>query len=64
MTRRARKHPMTLEVHVMFEPNREEHQLLHHAYTFLLPIVRRRLLAPTSPTTISLDMQGQIGERK
>ncbi|GHO82402.1 hypothetical protein [Dictyobacter formicarum] len=64
MTRRARKHPMTLEVHIMFEPNREEHQVLHHAYSFLLPLPRRRLLTPVDTTPISAQMQDPLGERK
>lgn len=64
MTRRARKQPMTLEVHVMFEPNREAHHVLHTAYTFLLPIARRRRLPPARPQAISPQTQGQMGERK
>ena len=64
MTRRARKQPMTLEVHVMFEPNREEHHVLHTAYTFLLPSARRRRLTPARTEAISPETQGQVGERK
>jgi hypothetical protein len=64
MPKRARKQPMTLEVHIMFEPNREAPQLLHQAYTFLLPIARRRRLLPTRTRAISPETQGQVGERK
>jgi hypothetical protein len=64
MTRRARKQPMTLEVHVMFEPNREAQHVLHTAYTFLLPITRRRRLLPAKPQVISPQTQDQMGERK
>lgn len=64
MTRRARKQPMTLEVHVMFEPNREAQHVLHTADTFLLPITRRRRLSPTRPQAISPETQDQMGERK
>jgi hypothetical protein len=64
MTRRARKHPMTLEVNVMFEPNREEHQVLHHAYTFLLPMARRRLVPPSNSVIPASADENQVGERK
>jgi hypothetical protein len=64
MTRRARKQPMTLEVHSMFEPNREAPHLLHTAYTFLLPSARRHLLAPARTKALSPQTQEQVGERK
>lgn len=64
MTRRARKQPMTLEVHVMFEPNREAQHVLHTAYTFLLPITRRRRLPLARLQAISPETQDQMGERK
>ncbi|GHO47237.1 hypothetical protein [Ktedonospora formicarum] len=64
MTKRARKQPMTLEVQVLFEPNREEHQVLHTAYAFLLPSARRRRLTPARIEAISSETQGQVGERK
>jgi hypothetical protein len=39
-----------LEVTVMFEPPRHEHDLLHAAYVFLVPLSRRRLgVLPQSP---------------
>jgi hypothetical protein len=39
-----------LEVTVMFEPHRHEHDLLHAAYVFLVPSSRRRLgVLPPSP---------------
>ena len=64
MTRRARNHPMTLEVHVMFEPNREEDQVLHCAYRRLLPIPRRRWVAATDTTPIASEKQNPLEERK
>jgi len=64
MTRRARKQPMTLEVHVMFEPNREADGLLHKAYTSLLPVARRRRLASTRTEAILPETQSWVGERK
>ena len=64
MTRRARKQPMTLEVHVMFEPNREADCLLHKAYASLLPVARRRRLASTRTEAISPETQNWVGERK
>jgi hypothetical protein len=64
MTRRARKQPTMLEVHVMFEPNREAQHVLHTAYTFLLPIRRRQRLPHTRTETISPEIQSRVGERK
>lgn len=64
MTRRARKRPTTLEVHVMFEPNREADHVLHTAYTFLLPIRRRQRLPSTRTEAISPETQSGVGERK
>jgi hypothetical protein len=64
MTRRARKPPRTLEVHVMFEPNREAQHMLHKAYSFLLPMTRRRRLPPVEAEAISSETQDQMRERK
>ncbi len=64
MTRRVRKPPRTLEVHVMFEPNREAHHVLHTAYTFLLPIRKRQRLESTKIETILPEAQNQVGERQ
>jgi hypothetical protein len=64
MTKRTRKQPITLEVHTMFEPHREAQHVLHQAYTFLLPITKRRLLLPASIETTSPETQGHMGERK
>ena len=47
--RPSRKRTTTLEVHVMFEPNRLAQQCLQDAYACLMPTVRRRL-RQTQPT--------------
>ncbi|GHO81773.1 hypothetical protein KSD_95440 [Ktedonobacter sp. SOSP1-85] len=50
MTKRSHKTAIVLEVQVMFEPNRLEHTVLHHAYRCLVPLVRRHLPAQRAIT--------------
>ena len=50
-SRPSRKRASTLEVHVMFEPNRLAQQYLQDAYVCLIPAVRRRLGLPLSSIT-------------
>jgi hypothetical protein len=64
MAERARKTPMTLEVHVLFEPNRLEQSLLHKAYATLLPISRRRLRATERTPEVPAEKWDQTAERK
>lgn len=45
MIKRSHQTPLVLEVQVMFEPNRLEQSVLHHAYRSLVPLVRRQLPA-------------------
>jgi hypothetical protein len=42
MTKTSRHSPKPLEVMVMFEPHRLQHDLLHTAYALLVPLPRRR----------------------
>ena len=64
MTKPARKRTKTLEVHVMFEPNRLADQLLHKAYTSLVPIPRRWMSMPESTSDVAAQRPGQSAERK
>ncbi len=64
MTRRVHKQPKEVEVHVMFEPNREADHVLHTAYTILLPIRRRQVPTPTNSETISPYIPTPMEERK
>lgn len=45
MTKTSRHSPKPLEVMVMFEPHRLQHDLLQTAYALLVPRPRRRLAA-------------------
>jgi hypothetical protein len=64
MAKRSRKKLMTLEVQVMFEPNRFEERTLHKAYGCLLPISRRRLQAAERTQEVPAEMWDQTTERK
>ena len=43
MSKVSRRHRPPLEVTVMFEPHRLQHDLLREAYAYLIPEPRRRL---------------------
>jgi len=43
MSKVSRRPRPPLEVNVMFEPHRLQHNLLREAYTYLIPESRRRL---------------------
>jgi hypothetical protein len=43
MSKVSRRKKLPLEVNVMFEPHRLQHDLLREAYSSLLPEVRQRL---------------------
>jgi hypothetical protein len=45
MAKPSSQRPPPLEVTVMFEPHRLQHDLLQAAYTLLVPRPRRRLIA-------------------
>jgi hypothetical protein len=59
MSKRRRPRQRVLEVNVMYEPHRLQHELLRQAYAWVLPESRRRLLSGNP----SLDsMNGAITE--
>jgi hypothetical protein len=43
MFKTARHRPKRLEVTIMFDPHRRQHDLLQTAYALLVPLPRRRL---------------------
>ncbi len=63
MSKTSRHNPKCLEVTVMFEPHRLQHNLLQTAYALLVPLPRRRL-AVAQPPSVSPHVQPpQGGER-
>jgi hypothetical protein len=44
-----------LEVRVMFEPHRLQHQFLQAAYASLVPVSRRRLITARQPIPVPWD---------
>ncbi len=44
MSKPSRKRARAVEVQIMFEPNRLQQHSLHKAYTYLVPILKRRLM--------------------
>jgi len=63
MSKTSHHSPKDLEVMVMFEPHRLQHDLLQTAYALLVPLPRRRL-ARAQPSSVSPHAQSpQSGER-
>ena len=64
MSKVSRRKKSPLEVNVMFEPHRLQHDLLQEAYSSLIPEVRRRL-SPGERSSGVLRIQSPEGaERK
>jgi hypothetical protein len=63
MPKSSRPNLKQMEVIVMFEPHRLQHDLLQTAYAYLVPQSRRRLpknLAPTMTSQVHLgDLRGE-----
>jgi hypothetical protein len=53
MFKTARPSPKRLEVTIMFDPHRRQHDLLQTAYTLLVPRPRRRLTGVQPPSVPS-----------
>lgn len=62
MSKPARKKSRTVEVQIMFEPNRLQHHSLHQAYSCLVPVLKRRLFPHT--TTIEAGTQALAAARE
>jgi hypothetical protein len=63
MSKTSRHSRRCLEVTVMFEPHRLQHDLLQRAYALLVPLPRRRPTT-TQPSVVAPPVQPpQSGER-
>ena len=63
MSKTSHHGPKELEVMVMFEPHRLQHDLLQTAYALLVPLPRRRP-SRAQPSSVSPPAQSpQSGER-
>jgi hypothetical protein len=60
MNKRGRKHPLTVEVQILYEPSRLAQDCLHQAYLFLVPVTRRRI----SPVVTPKQSSTQVEERQ
>jgi len=63
MGKPSRKRVRTVEVQIMFEPNRLQQNYLHKAYTCLVPVVKRRLFTHTTAIAASSQALAQARER-
>ena len=64
MNKLSGKSAKRLEVKSMFEPNRFEDSSLHTAYSWLVPVLRRRLLTTTARLEASSEGRAPVRERK
>jgi len=53
-----------LEVNIMFEPHRLQHELLREAYAYLIPESRRRLSSGKSTSQVRHVQSPEGAERK
>jgi len=63
MSKPSRKRARTLEVQIMFEPNRLEQHSLHKAYACLVPVLKRRLMTNTTAIEASAQAPALARER-
>jgi hypothetical protein len=64
MSKPSRKKTRTVEVQIMFEPNRLEQHSLHKAYSCLVPPLKRRLLPQTTAIEASAQTLAPAKERR
>jgi hypothetical protein len=64
MSKPSRKKNRTVEVQIMFEPNRLEQHSLHKAYSCLVPLLKRRLLPQTTAIEAFAQTLAPVRERK
>jgi hypothetical protein len=60
MNKPERKHPLTIEVQILYEPSRLAQDCLHQAYLSLVPVTRRRI----SPTITPKNSSTSVEERQ
>ena len=63
MSKPSRKKTRTVEVQIMFEPNRLEQHWLHQAYSCLVPVLKRRLIPHTTVIDASTQVLAPARER-
>ncbi len=63
MSKSSRHSSKHLEVTIMYEPHRLQHDLLQTAYASLVPLPRRRLAPPQRPLVAPIAPPFQHGER-
>jgi hypothetical protein len=64
MSKVSRRQRPPLEINVMFEPHRLQHDLLREAYAYLIPEARRRPSAEKRPSGVHLVPSSEGAERK
>jgi hypothetical protein len=63
MSKMSRHSPTPLEMTVMFEPHRLQHDLLQRAYVLLVPLPRR-CLAAAQPVPVPARVQAPQGGKR
>ena len=63
MSKPSCKKTRTVEVQIMFEPDRLEHHSLHKAYRCLVPVLKRRLIPHTTVIDASTQVLAPARER-
>jgi hypothetical protein len=63
MSKMSRHNKTALEVTIMFEPHRLQHDLLQRAYALLVPLPRR-CLAAQEPSPVPPRIQPQEGAER
>jgi hypothetical protein len=61
MSKTSRQSTKPLEVTIMFEPYRLQHELLQTAYALLVPSPRRKCLAAAQPSPVPAHIQPPEG---
>jgi hypothetical protein len=64
MSKVSRRKKPPLEVNIMFEPYRLQHDLLREAYAYLIPESRRRLSSGKETSPVRPVQSPQDAERK
>jgi hypothetical protein len=64
MSKSSRRHNQPLEVSIMFEPHRLQHDLLREAYAHLIPESRRHLASGKQPSGVCRVQSPEGAERK
>jgi hypothetical protein len=63
VSKSSHKRARTVEVQIMFEPNRLEQNSLHKAYAYLVPVLKRRIMTNTTAIEASAQAPALTRER-